>query len=233
MRVHPNAFARTAVVAVTVTGCTLALSCGALSRPAPDRALFAIDPGPPPAASPSRESGARAADPPARQAVLRVRRLRVLSPYDAGAFVYRAGADEFRTDYYNGFVAPPAELLTGRLIEWLARTGPFDAVVDAGSAVPARYLLEGTVTALYGDYADRAAPTAVIAIKVFVLDESGAAGSNARIAFQKEYRAAAPIQPGTAAGLVRGWGQALRQISEELTADLPRGGSAGPPATGT
>ncbi|HEY2585632.1 MAG TPA: ABC-type transport auxiliary lipoprotein family protein [Tepidisphaeraceae bacterium] len=187
--------------------CLLATSCGNLAQPQPDKAFFAIDPGAPPAAP--RRHGP----------VLQVSRLRVAAPYNGTAFVYRNKGGEFRSDYYNAFVAPPDQLLTGAVVRWLSAASPFNVVVDASSAVGGRYVLEGTVTDLYGDYTDPAAAKAVIAVHVFLLDEGG---EDARIMFQKDYRSAVPIEPGNVNSLVSGWDRALRDILSQMTADLAR-----------
>ena len=217
MRPSTHCAARVAALTLTVVACVFTASCASLSRPATDRQLFAIDPGAPslaPSRSPDNVVKTASANGPA----LRVRRLQVANPYAGTAFVYRTAGGAFRTDYYNGFIAPPAELLTGAVIDSLSRAGPFATVTDAASGVPARYVLEGNVTALYGDYTDRKAPKAVIRIKVFVLDEQ-ARGS--RLAFHKEYEATAPIQPASVPSLVDGWNKAARSVLEQLGADLP------------
>lgn len=216
MRTNPPLFLRTGISVVVAATCVFAASCSLLTRPAPERMLFAIDPGEPPQAALSHASSENGATATPEREVLRVRRLRVASPYDGNGFVYRTHDDQFRTDYYNGFIAAPAELLTTELIGWLSRAGPFEAVVDAASAVPARYVLEGNVTALYGDYADQAAPRAVLAIRIFVLDQL----AKAQIVFQKEYQATAPITSGSATSLVKGWSSAFRSALEQIAADL-------------
>ena len=208
-----------AVAVVTVTACTFLASCGPLSRPAGDRDLFTIDPNGP-WSEPSSRADARPTAAASGGAALRVRRLQVVNPYAGTAFVYRTAGGAFRTDYYNGFIAPPAELLTGAFVDRLSRSGGFVTVVDSTSSVPARYVLEGSVTALYGDYTDRSAPKAVISMRIFVLDEK-AVGS--RLAFQKEYRAAAPIKPASAPSLVDGWNRAANTILDQVVADLRSG----------
>jgi ABC-type uncharacterized transport system auxiliary subunit len=158
-------------------------------------------------------------------AVLQVRRLRVASPYDGQQFVYRTKTNEYRADYYNGFIAAPDQSLTAALIAWISRTGGsrFASVVDVASSIPPKYVLEGNVTSLYGDYTDKAAK-AVMVIKIFLFDDSDASG---RVILQKEYKASAPIDPGSAESLVKGWGNAFRQILERITADLDAPAPAG------
>jgi hypothetical protein len=63
-------------------------------------------------------------------------------------------------------------MLTQELIGRLSAAGVAGSVVGETSVVPARYVLEGTVTALYGDYTSRAAPQAVVTLRISVLDDS-------------------------------------------------------------
>ena len=225
MKTDLNRYARNGGVVLTAGVCLLAASCGPLSRPAADRQLFAIEPAARRADTPPRQpevTSAAAAAAPA----LRVRRMQVARPYAGTGFVYRKAGGAFRSDYYNGFITPPAELLTSAVIDRLWNAGGFATVVDSTSAVPARYVLEGNVTALYGDYSDRNAPKAVIGMRLFVLDEH-AKGS--RLAFQKDYHAAVPIKAASASSLVSGWNQALDWILDQVEVDLP---SRLPPASG-
>jgi uncharacterized lipoprotein YmbA len=185
-----------------------AASCSSISRPYPEKSFFAVDAGPTPAAAKAPGEGA-----------LRVRRLRVARPYDGLTFVYKTGASEFRTDYYNGFIAAPEALLTSETIRWLAAAGPFASVVDVASSAPSRYALEGNVTALCGDLTDPKAPKAILEVRFFLLDESGA---EAAVKFQKAYAVSAPAAGDKPAELAAAWGQALRQILSALAADLAK-----------
>jgi ABC-type uncharacterized transport system auxiliary subunit len=193
----------------------LAASCANLSQPAPDRAFFAIDLSAPPRAASSAAPHQEAPTASPGAAVLRVRRLRVAAPYDRSAFVYRTRQGPFRADYYNGFIADPAELLTQGLLEWLSSAGLPGAVVGATSGVPARYSLEGTVTALYGNYTAGRVPEAVVALRLVVFDDA-----EGRVVLQKEYAVATPIKPADAASLVKGWGGGWGGIFSEITTDL-------------
>jgi ABC-type uncharacterized transport system auxiliary subunit len=187
-------------------------SCGNMSKPYPEKNLFAIDAGPAPAAKQTATTTA-AAD------VLRVRRFRVAAPYDGLTFVYRTGEAQYRTDYYNGFIVAPEETLTSETIRWLTAAGPFASVIDGGSTVTSRFLLEGNVTALYADLSDAKAPKAVIQARFFMIDESGA---DARVRFQKAYAATVPAGAGQPAEIAAALGKAWGQILTGLAADLAR-----------
>ena len=189
---------------------TLLVGCSGLSQPPLNRSCYALDPGQPTATLSAPREPTTRTDPP----TLQVRRLRVDSPYDGVAFVYRTAGDQYQTDYYNNFITPPDQMITSDLTTWLARTSRFAYVVDSGSQASNPYTLTGTVTALYGDYTNKTAPQAVISMRLVLLDQ------NSRIVFQKQYDAAAPIQIGSAASLVQGWNQALRQILAQSATDL-------------
>jgi uncharacterized lipoprotein YmbA len=185
-----------------------AASCGALSKPYPEKSFFAIDAGPTPAATQALREGS-----------LRVRRLRVAKPYDGLTFVYKTGGSEFRTDYYNGFIAAPEALLTSETIRWLSTAGPFASVVDGASSAPSRYVLEGNVTTFCGDMTDAKAPKAVLEARFFLLDDTGA---EPRILYQRSYRSVVPLDGDGPAALVAAWGRAWREVLTQLTQDLSR-----------
>ena len=104
-----------------------ALESGCASKAFPDKALFVIDPGQPPRTYQQ-----------VSPATLQVCQVRVASPADAQTFVYKRGGSRYENDYYNGFITPPEQLLTGTLIDWAGRSGLFAAVVDSGSRLTHR-----------------------------------------------------------------------------------------------
>jgi cholesterol transport system auxiliary component len=215
MRIRRTLLQRALGTLAAVPLCILGISCSSLTQPSPDKALFAIDPGkppatatPPPATDPSTQPAA---------AVLQVHRLRVASPYDGLEFVYRTGADQFQIDYYNGFVAPPDQMLSAALSNWIANTGLFKAVVDMGSGVPARLTLDGSIIALDGDYTSQSVPKAQMKLRVLLVEN---AAGRSLVIWQKEYDAATPISAGSPQELVNGWDRDLRSILGRVTADL-------------
>jgi cholesterol transport system auxiliary component len=207
---------------LTVTGLAAALlsgGCSSFNRPYPDKALFALDLGPPPHAA-TWSTGAAAGDTlPARAPAptLRVRSVRIAQPFDTTTFVYKVGASRFTTDYYNGFIAEPDRLLTGQLLRWLTASGEFSAVVPESSTADYRMTLETQISALYGDYTIRASPQAVLELQMWVIED---APSSSRVVFQKTYREAEPLSANTPEQLVGGWGTAYRRILTRFLTDL-------------
>lgn len=188
-----------ALLLIGVAGCNL-------SKPYPDKAFFAIDAGQP----------ARAAH-PISPLTLRIYSILVARPYDVRAFVYKTGASRFETDYYNGFIAAPSELLTGTLVDWMKRAGLFAVVVDSDSRMADQFVLEGNVREMYGDYSDRRNPQAVMTAAFFLIDDRPVDG---RVIFQKTYHVSAPVGAKGPEALSAALNAAWRNILTDLTADL-------------
>lgn len=207
--------------------CAIASGCAdAFKAPYPAKAYFLVDPGDPGASGQARaaQAGIRAGndDPPIPKrvdAVLTVRQLRVASPYDGSAFVYKIGPNQYSSDYYSAFLMPTGRMLSADTCNWLNRSNVFSHVVDSASTVRSRYSLEGNVSGLYGDFTNRGAPRAVVEAEFFLLKDGD---SSPRIVFARSYSTSAPIHGNGPAVLVDAWNHAWRKMLEELTADLDR-----------
>ena len=194
------------VSSVILLLCGILAGCEAMSQPFPDKDFFAIDAGAPtsPAAQPMAGT-------------VRVRPLRIAQPYDGRTFVYKVGPSKYKTDYYNSFIASPDQLLTSELTRWLSETKPFAAVVDSAGEAAHRYVLDGIVSELYGDYTDPQKPKAAIQAKSFLLDDSRA---ETAVVMQKTYREEVPLAKPGPESLAVGLGQAWRGVLTDLDADL-------------
>lgn len=184
-------------------------ACG-LSKPYPAKQLYALEV--PPPAGPASEPG---------ETVLRVQPVRMTEPYGSDEFHYRVGAARFETDYYANFVDEPGRLITAELIEWLASTGSYQAVVGASSIVETKRSLQVVINEFYGDARTGKLEQAVVAARVFLLDESTA---DTKVLFTRDYRAAEPVHAnGHGDGddaLVAAWGAALAKLFEQMAADI-------------
>jgi len=186
-----------------------AASCVKLERQPVEKRLFALEtvrPGP----AAGIVQGA-AASPEA----LLVRRLMV-SPRAAGReLVYRTGESAWSADYYNLFFVMPADMLTLDLRDWLTSARLFANVVDPGSLLSSRYILEGNVTSLYGDLAGKQ-PQAVAEMQFLLLKN----GDERQVVLSRGYRKAVPMSSSTPQELVRALRVATEQIYTDLEADL-------------
>lgn len=182
------------------------VSCG-LSQPFPQKGTFALQVPPP----------ASLHKPPATQAALIVGSVRVNRPYDGASFIYRVGPAQFSTDYYNGFVGPPERLLAGDLTAWLSSSGLFTTVGEPGWTTNYRFIVRAHVLELYGDWRDKKSPTAILAVKLYFIDDIDA---SEHVLFQKVYRQEEPLKRDDAAELVAGWERAWQRILSAIVADI-------------
>jgi len=109
-------------------------------------------------------------------------------------------------------------MLTQQIMNWLTSAGLFQYVMDSSGPLPATHMLEGTLTALHGDY--RATPArAVLAVQFLFLHEASAQGE---VLWHREYRKEVDIMEQKPEALVSGWNEALRLILSALDEDLTR-----------
>ena len=154
---------------------------------------------------------------PDTDAVLTVRRLRVSAKYEGKGLVYRLKELSYESDFYNEFFISPASMFTEEIRKRLAVSGLFKHVVDPSSLLDSTYILEGAVTALYGDYRVSTAPKAVMEIQFLLLQETDV---SPKIIFQSQYHKEEPLKGNTPDALVKSWNEALSQILTEFETDL-------------
>ncbi len=150
---------------------------------------------------------------------LRIRKLQVSPRFEGKGLVYRRGHLTYESDFYNEFLIPPGSLMTEELRQWLVRSGLFEYVTNAAGQVEPTYILEGTVSSLYGDYRDGAAPQAVLEIEFFLVHDLPA---REEILLRKGYREEVTLKGTSPESLVEGWNNALQQIFTALENDLRR-----------
>ncbi len=154
---------------------------------------------------------------PDTDAVLNVRRFRVSAKYEGKGLVYRLKDLSYESVFYNEFFISPVSMFTEEIRKRLAVSGLFKHVVDPSSLLDSTYVLEGAVTAFYGDYRVSTAPKAVMEIQFLILQET--AGSP-KIILQRQYHKEEPLDGNTPDALVKSWNSALSQILTEFETDL-------------
>jgi len=191
------------LVALLAAGCA-----PTLTRPAPDKRLYALAAARPGTTPPARD-----------KTVLKVRPLQISPAYQGKELVYRLGDVEVESDYYNTFFTQPAQALTQQTAQWIERAGVFGTVVDSTSQMAETHLLEGMVNALYGDFRDKAHPKAVLEMQFFLLRNKE---DKFAMVFQKTYAKAVPFSTDfkDARALVEAYNTALAEILTELEGDL-------------
>ena len=142
-----------------LTGTLLAGGCS-LKKQSPAKHSFLIEA--------QRVGEARAAT---ASGVLRLRNLQVAAPFEGKGFVYRTSGLGYQTDFYHEFLVAPRALITEQARQWLGASGLFRFVLDPASKAEATHILEGNVSALYGDYRNAASPKAVLSVEFFLTND--------------------------------------------------------------
>ena len=153
---------------------------------------------------------------PVSQTVLQIRTFRAAASFEGKGFVYRTSDARYDADYYNEWFVTPNAMLTQQVLNWLTVADLFQYVMDSSGPLSATHILEGTVTALYGDY--RATPSkAVLGLQFFLIHEPS---SPASILVHKEYRKEVELSENSPEALVSGWNTALHLILTALEENL-------------
>jgi cholesterol transport system auxiliary component len=141
----------------------------------------------------------------------------VVPAYASAALVYRTSEVRVISDPYNHFIAEPGPLFADKVADWLDQGRVFMTVAHPESSRPADYVLEGTVTELYGDFQPHRIPAAVIAVQFSLIDETGL---RPRSVLVRKIARRVDLPEASPEALMRGYGEALSGILTELTSDL-------------
>ncbi len=156
---------------------------------------------------------------PGLAGVCSVSRLAASPSYSSRELIYKTGANEFVSDYYNLFLTPPAGMVGQALRGHLAVTGAFAHVLEPGSGMRPDWVMEGSLEALYADFSDPAKPQAVVVVSLFLLKD---AGFDYEIVLNRRYEKTATLPDREPSGVVQGMNQALADILGEWRADMAR-----------
>ena len=193
------------LVLVLLTG-VLALAGCSLTREAPVKQTFLLEPAMPPAV------------PRAQPMSVRVAAVNIAAPYRGRSFVYRVGALRYETDYYVEFLVAPASMFAEQTARALEAAHVFARVVPPGSGADADATLEGFVSSLYAEATDNGTPTAADLAVTYYLTPT--ATGAATPSWSKEYRRHIALPTRTPAAYAAALNQAFGDVLAELTRDL-------------
>jgi uncharacterized lipoprotein YmbA len=185
----------------------LALASCSIGKPIPQPTTYAVEL-PAPAGAPAVTR---------RPESLRIGNVRVAAAYAGSALIYRTDDVRLTADPYNQFITEPGAMFADQMAAWLDREGPFKTVSRTESTRPTYYILEATVTELYGDFRPRQTPAAVLAIQFTLLDQSG---TRPRAVLERIIVRRVDLPHASPDALLRGYNTALTEILSELTTAL-------------
>lgn len=187
------------LVACACAGCSF-------GQPAPQGRQFLLQAGP---TDPSPQH-------PTPSGSIVVSAARVVPPFGERAFVYRIGADEYKADPYNGFLAAPSLMVTNETIEWLRGNAVFGTVCGEGVVCDARYRLQHVVESLCAEFVPGTSQ-AVVRIRYFVTDQDR---SPQAVVLDREYERAAGLADGRPETVAAGFNDAFRLVLRAVSDDL-------------
>ena len=183
----------------------LLAGCSALTRQAPVRETFLLDP-PAPAVIEKPQAG-----------TLRVGTINVAAPFRGKSFVYRVGELRFETDYYVEFLVPPAAMLAEQTARALDHAKAFARVAGPGTSAEASWVLDAFVSALYADRRDAGKPAAELDIEYFLTPEA----ENVQTPlWHHAYRQRVAMRDASAAAYAEALNKAFGDVLAELARDL-------------
>lgn len=177
--------------------------CSAINPAAPRVRTFRLEyaPPPPPSAPPTA-------------ATLRVVPFGIAALYDRQGFVYRTGPYDIAVDNYNRWLGDPGGMITDLLARDLAASKMYRAVLQAPSALPSDYELNGQIEVLE----ERAADGCTAALRLRVVLVRVPPRGERTVVFQDVFEAAEPCGTGDPAAFVAAVSRALQRVSEEVQA---------------
>jgi cholesterol transport system auxiliary component len=182
---------------------TSAAGCLDLKKTYPEKRSFVLDVG-----EPQQETADTGT------IVLRINKFRV-SPLFAGrAMVYRVADLQYESDFYAEWFVAPGTLVTQQAHHWLSNLPGVQLVVMGTNHVEPTHLLEGTVTAFYGDF--RAAPRAVLGLELHMMDVL----HERHTSFRRTYRQDVPLSDPSSEALARGLTEALRAVLIDVAKEI-------------
>src|SRR5499433_1733184 len=119
----------------------LCAACVGIEKSYPDKRYFVREA----SANPSSAN-------PAGNETLEVSNIRISPRFADRSFVYRTSETGYESDFYNQFLTWPDTMITEELRKGLAASQEFKYVLGPADAQPPNYVLEGSVTGLYGDF---------------------------------------------------------------------------------
>ena len=92
-------------------------------------------------------------------------------------------------------------------------------MLDKRSYIEPTHLLEGNITAFFGDFREKLAASAVVEIRFFLIEQKP---SKESIAFAKTYNAVFPLKSNNPEGMIEALDHCLKKILTDLENDLSK-----------
>ena len=137
----------------------------------------------------------------------------IAAAYDHPGFTYRIGDSEAGVDYYNRWIDNPARLIADLIARDLAASKRVQAVLQAPSALPADYEINGQVEAIE----EEDEPTGCVAhVRVRIIVVRATVEGRRRVLLEESVAADDPCTRGAPESYAQATSRAVEQVSEQL-----------------
>ncbi len=194
-----------AAMRVAVVAGVAALAACSLTRPAPVKGTYLLEP-----AAPAPVARAQAG-------ALRMGVVTVGASFRGRSFVVRETESKYEVDFYHEFLVAPAANIADATARSLTAAKAFAAVIPPGVAADADWVLDAFVAALYADARDAAKPAAVLEVTFYLSRGSGGTGVPL---WSRAYKRREVLASTGAAAFVDAQNVALASVLAELARDL-------------
>ena len=150
--------------------------------------------------------------------VLGIKRLTIAGPFDDQSLAYRTGESSYERDPYAEFLVPPADAFAVAICGYFRDSGLFSTVTEPGSVLKPDIVVEIFIDQLYGDFRNRGDSSAMLGMRFIFFDAP--AGIPGKVLAQKGCSRRIHLKARSAALLVEGWNEGLKQVLDEVCADL-------------
>ena len=184
----------------------LAIAACAPKKKPPERNFFVLET--------NRQAGETWDEP---RGILSVRGFDVSPGFRGKEIVYRTERGRSQSDFYNQYFISPGPMLTDVSRQWLDDSGMFEAVISMGSHKEADYILEGSVTSLYGDFQEGDEPASVLRMQFLLLEDDRL---DYQMLMHRTYKERVTLTGSGAEHVVQGLNKALTRILTRLEKDM-------------
>jgi cholesterol transport system auxiliary component len=150
-------------------------------------------------------------------AIIEVRTFAIDSEFSGRQMVYRIDEFRYAPDYYNEFYVPPAMMITQAVKNWLADAELFARVLEPGSTMAPTCVLSGSIVACYADIRDKAAPAAVLELRMFLTKQDKGAET---LVWSRKYEIREPMKDTRAESFAAAMSRCVQTVLQKLLTDL-------------
>jgi ABC-type uncharacterized transport system auxiliary subunit len=179
-------------------------ACNPLTRPAPVRQTYLLEPALPAAVARSRPE------------TLRVTRVDVAAPFRGREFVYRVDALRYETDFYDQFLVAPGAMFTEQTARAIDAARVFARVLPQASGADADASLQGFVSAMFADARDGQPVAAQLSITYYLSRDA----SGTTPVWSRDYHRRVELGERTPGAYAAALNRAFADILAELVRDL-------------